>query len=143
MRSALIPLAVVLALASPVRAQAADNLADADRTEIQRVIAAQIEAFRSDDAARAFDLASPHIRTMFGDASHFMQMVQQGYQPVYRPGTFAFTDLTDEGGQLIQHVELTGPNGQGAQALYIMEREPDGSWRIDGCMLTRSEKVAT
>jgi len=41
----------------------------------------------------------------------------------------------------VQHVELTGPDGAAAEALYFMERESDGSWRIDGCMLTKPDQV--
>ena len=36
-----------------------------------------------------------------------------------------------------------GPDGNGARALYIMERESDGTWRINGVELAASaEKEA-
>ena len=36
-----------------------------------------------------------------------------------------------------------GPDGRPRIALYIMERQPDGSWKIDGCILTESDDKAT
>ena len=40
-----------------------------------------------------------------------------------------------------RRVELVGPSGEGALALYDMEHEADGSWRIAGCVLTKSERL--
>jgi hypothetical protein len=45
-------------------------------------------------------------------------------------------------GRIVQRVELVGPDGARELALYTMEREPDGSWRIDGCQLTASDDVS-
>lgn len=107
----------------------------ADRSAIRSVIRDQIEAFRRDDGAGAFADASPGIRHMFGDAASFMEMVRRGYAPVYRPRRFAFGTLTEAGGRIVQHVEITGPDGAPVEALYYMEHEADGTWRIDGCVL--------
>jgi len=41
------------------------------------------------------------------------------------------------GGTIIQRVELVGPDGVPALAHYVMQRQSDGSWRINGCFLTR------
>ena len=67
-----------------------------------------------------------------------MQMVQQGYQPVYRPRSFAFEELTRIDGKLVQPVRVIGPVGLPVTALYIMERQPNGSWKIGGCVLTQT-----
>lgn len=135
-----IPGLLVLAacLAGAVRAQGI--VAPADRAAIQHVITAQIEAFRHDDGEKAFGFAAPHIRTMFGDATHFLAMVHDAYPPVYRPRSVSFGTLARQDGSLVQKVELVGPDGQGALALYVMEHEPDGNWRIAGCSLVKSER---
>jgi hypothetical protein len=65
--------------------------------------------------------------------------VRNGYQPVYRPREVRFGDLVDLDGALIQKVDVTGPDGRRALALYVMERQADGSWRINGCMLAEPE----
>ena len=125
------------ALASSARGQSlsADALSGADRAAIRDVIEAQVEAFRRDDGEAAFSLASPTIRRMFGTAEIFMDMVRQGYQPVYRPRRFDFDGIVSVEGQPAQKVDVVGPDGRPVIAIYPMTRLPDGSWRIDGCFL--------
>ena len=121
-------------------ARAQGTVAPPDQAAIQQVITAQIEAFRHDDGDAAFGFAAPRIKAMFGDARHFLAMVRQTYPPVYRPRSFSFGTLTPQDGLPVQKVELVGPDGQGALALYSMEHEPDGKWRIAGCVLVKSER---
>jgi hypothetical protein len=40
---------------------------------------------------------------------------------------------------VLQKIVLIGPDGTAATALYEMKRQPDGSWRIAGCSLARTE----
>ncbi len=120
-------------LAAPASAQA--PLSADDRAAIREVIRSQVDAFRRDDGESAFALASPAIRRMFGTAEIFMDMVRQGYQPVYRPRRFEFEDIVELGGQPAQRVGVVGPDGRPVIAVYPMRRLPDGTWRIDGCFL--------
>ena len=136
MRRLLVAIALAVALAAPV-AGAADGDA------IRRVIAEQIAAFRRDDAVAAYSYATPSIQQKFGDAATFLDMVRTGYRAVHRPGTIEFGELGPVEGRLVQRVHLTGPDGNGALALYIMERQADGSWKIDGCILTETDDKAT
>jgi hypothetical protein len=82
------------------------------------------------------------IQDMFGTPSNFIAMVQRGYPPVYRPRQRSFGELVTEDGQIVQKVGLVGPDGISYEALYTMEKQPDGSWKINGCQLTASEDVA-
>jgi hypothetical protein len=128
-------LAVLLLLIAPVTA-GAGPVSDADRAEFQRIITGQIDAFRADDGARAYSYAAPSIRRLFSSPDIFMRMVRQGYQPVYRPQSFRFGEAAlDPLGRPAQRVTVVGPDGKTYEALYSMERQPDGSWRIDGCTL--------
>jgi hypothetical protein len=117
----------LLSLAAPADAQ--------DRTAIQGVITAQIEAFGQDDGTRAFGFATPELQAMFGSAERFMGMVRNGYQPVYRPRSMSFGDLTTANGQIVQELAVIGPDGTPRVALYRMEQQPDGTWRIAACQL--------
>ena len=122
----------------PVHAQPAP----AEQAAIRDVITAQIEALRRDDGAAALALAAPAIRSRFGDVPHFLAMVHAGYAVIVRPRSFSFGSLAaGREGMLTQKVELIGADGQAALALYDMEHEPDGSWRIAGCSLIRSERL--
>ena len=124
-------------------ATAQDTLPDAaNRASIRGVITAQIAAFRRNDAQAAFGFATPNIQSMFGTAENFIAMVETGYPPVWRPRDLQFGALENRDGQLVQKVELIGPDGAPALALYTMERGADGVWRIDGCALLPSEKLS-
>jgi hypothetical protein len=125
------------------RADAPADVPQADREAIAAVIGKQIDAFRHDDAPAAFGYASPMIQGMFGDPAHFLAMVQRGYPPVYRPRSVQFGALVMRDGRIVQRVDIVGPDGTGELALYTMEREPDGTWRIDGCQLTEPDSVGT
>ena len=134
----------VMALAALLCATAARaEVSPADQATIRGVISDQIDAFRHDNSNAAFSYATPDLQTMFGSAAHFMAMVQQQYRPVYRPRTVDFGALTDDGGEIVQSVELIGPDGLAYTARYTMQRQPDGSWRISACELLESRRVGT
>ena len=138
MRGALLALAVMLALAGVARA---DGLADADQTEIEGVITRQMEAFARDDGAAAFAFATPELRQIFGSAERFMAMVQGQYQPVYRPRKVQFGETRQADGTIVQEVGVIGPDGVPRTALYTMERQPDGTWRIAACVLLERQSA--
>ncbi len=123
----------LLGLASA--AQAGQPVSRADRDAIREVISAQITAFRHDDAAAAFGLAAPNVKTRFGDARHFMAMVQAAYPAVFSPRSVSFGTVTANASFVLQRVSLIGPDGDAALALYTMQHEPDKAWRIAGCAL--------
>jgi len=130
-------LGVLAGLALPALAQ---DVSPADRAAIRDVIQSQVEAFRRDDGDAAFGLASPSIRGMFGSPEIFMDMVRQGYQPVYRPRAFDFGEIVTLDGQITQKVHVIGPDGRPVTAYYPMTRLPDGTWRINGCYLQAPEE---
>lgn len=116
---------------------AAQALEEADRGPIRAVIERQIEAFRRDDAAAAYAQAAPSIQGLFPSQEGFMRMVGEGYAPVYRPRTFSFAEERDGAAGPIQTVRIQDEEGRDWIALYSLERQPDGTWRISGCSLTR------
>jgi hypothetical protein len=104
----LLTVCVLCSLAPPVVAQS-QALTAADHTAIQTVIERQLEAFRHDNAAGAFALASPAIQAKFGTPEEFLHMVQTAYQPVYRPRHVAFKELWILNGVPTQSVLMVGP----------------------------------
>ena len=132
---------IVLAVIISLIAGAAHAQSPADRTAIESAITQQLEAFKKDDAKTAWAQASPMIQEMFGSPENFIAMVQHGYPPVYRPRQSAFGPLVSEQDRIIQKVEILGPDGVNYLALYAMEKQPDGTWKINGCQLTKSDSV--
>ena len=114
----------------------ADTISVAERVEFQRIITAQITAFRADDGQAAYDFAAPAVKNIFPTPEIFMAMVKQGYPQVYRPQSFNFTEaLIDPMGRPAQKMTVVGPDGKSYIALYSMEKQPDGAWLISGCTL--------
>jgi hypothetical protein len=102
---------------------------------IQAVISHQMAAFRRDDAGTAFQDASPYIQSKFGRPDFFLQMVRDAYAPVYRPRQVEFRGLVQTGMGLDQQVFIIAPDGRAYLAHYLMQQQPDGSWRINSCLL--------
>ena len=133
-------LLLAIAFAVPALAEDAPSALSAlDQQAIHQVIQSQLDAFQRDDAAAAYSYATPMIREKFGDAGNFMQMVKQGYTPVYRPKSVAFDKLVDTQHGPDQILRLIGPDGLAYIAHYMMQKQPDGTWMINGCYLTRAE----
>jgi hypothetical protein len=127
--AALAVLAVGL-LSPPAGAQTAEEAA-----AFRGVISAQVDAFRADAWDTAFSYASPGIQAQFGDTGRFRSMVMGAYVAVARPRVFEFEEATVLDGRPAQPVFVIGPDGVARRALYFMERQPDGSWKIDGVVL--------
>ncbi|KGF67452.1 hypothetical protein LL06_22065 [Hoeflea sp. BAL378] len=137
-RPASICAAVLVALMlSPARA---DEAATA-----RAIIESQINAFLTDDQAAAYSHAAPSIKRIYPDEGRFFDMVKRGYQPVYRPGNYAFgrVKIAPDGSGVVQEVLIQGPDGQDWTALYSLERQPDGSFKINGVQMIKAAAPIT
>ncbi|MEP3275111.1 MAG: DUF4864 domain-containing protein [Stappiaceae bacterium] len=133
-------LALMLVMAG---AKAEDGALEANRGSIVSVIDDQLRAFKSDDAAKAFSHAAPNIRQLFSNPTTFMNMVRQGYQPVYRPRSYSFEELrmTQQGPAM--RVQIVDDKGKVWSAIYTLEQQPDGEWLITGCFLKEAPELQT
>jgi hypothetical protein len=134
MRAAVLLVALLLSLAAPSRA--------ADITSAQNVIRSQEQAFARNDAAAAYSYAAPAIQEVFPHAEIFMQMVQQGYAPVYRHQSFEFGEAKVADGHIAQRVHIVDEKGEAWEALYTLEQQADGSLKITGCSLLKAGQAA-
>jgi hypothetical protein len=138
-KSTLAALAVVFLL-SPAAAQVPTepaNLAVEDIAEIRNIILGQIDAFKADDAEKAFSYAAPNIKKIFRNPEIFLHMVRKSYQAVYRPQSFEFRPVQRIDGNVVQPLIVVGPSGITETALYIMEPQADGTWMIGACIMAR------
>lgn len=138
MTAALIRLGVlILLVATPGWALAEDSggLSTSDRQAIHGTIQGQLDAFRGNDGPRAFSYASPTVREMFRTPENFIAMVRNRYAAVYRPREVEFLETYAKNRQIGQAVRFVGPYGKGFMGIYAMQRQSDGSWRIDGVVL--------
>ena len=129
-------LCLLLVAILPLQAQSQGAVSPSDARAVRAVIEAQLDAFRKDDGERAFALATVAIRDVFGTAQKFMEMVRKSYPVVYRPNSVLFETPVLVEGEVVQPVRMTDGEGRGWVALYPMQRQPDGSWRTNGCQLS-------
>jgi hypothetical protein len=112
-----------------------------DLVEIRTVISRQIEAFRRDDAKAAFALVSPGVQHSFGTPERFLHVVRTTYRAVYRPANLSFLDLVVIGSDVVQQIHVTDHTGGLWVAYFSMQRQRDGSWRMNGCHLVQSVRT--
>jgi ketosteroid isomerase-like protein len=130
MKNAALAITMAFALIAAAPAQAADQ------DDIKAVIESQLNAFAADDGMAAYSHAAPIVKQVFPTVDQFMAMVKQGYQPVYRNTNRVYSDIfPDRLGRPAMRVVLTGQNGKRYEALYAMEKQADGSWKIASCMI--------
>jgi ketosteroid isomerase-like protein len=115
------------------------QITQSDRAAIRIAIECQLQAFQDDDAIGAFAFASPGIQQTFQTPEKFVQMVKTYYQTVYRPRSVVFDDLAIVNGSLAQPVLLLGVDEVPKRAIYLMEKQPDGAWKINACHLVPIE----
>lgn len=114
--------------------------AHAQQDAIQSTILNQIEAFRADDFATAFSLASPVIKGIFGTSDNFGAMVRNGYPMVHRPAEVRMLEKRQVAGMTVQRVLITDAQGRSHVLDYQMVETPEG-WQINGVSLLPSGGV--
>lgn len=117
---------------------------EAEIRAAQSAVEGQLKAFQSDDGALAYSFAAPNVKRIFPTVDIFMGMVTSGYAPVRRPQTFAFGKVEEPSpGSIVQQVMIVGPDGKDYEAVYTLELQPDGQFRITGCSLRAASTLST
>lgn len=135
-------LLLLLTAGAPAFGQGSIGPQPGDQAAIRSVITRQLDAFKRDDAPGAYRFATPDVREAFTTPGAFIDMVRRGYPPVYRPRDVEFSELAVRDGEVVQEVELIGPDGKPVLAVYTMVRDGDG-WLIAACVLMPSVRVGT
>jgi hypothetical protein len=136
---------IVLALAIiPVLFTASALAGEAEIKAAQTTIDAQLRAFSADDGNAAYSYAAPNVKQIFPTLDAFMSMVTNGYAPVRRPQSYSFGKSQETSATTIaQQVFIVGPDGKDYEALYTLELQPDGMYRITGVSLRASNSLST
>jgi hypothetical protein len=129
--------AIVLGL-HPLARAADAPLSKAEWQAIRKVISQQLAALRAGDGSKAFGYAAPSIQAQFGDARNFMAMVRHAYSPLLDARYSEFLEGAVIDGTIVQPLRLIGPDNKVLVALYTMERQKRGLWRISGCLIAPS-----
>ncbi len=127
--------ALALAAAGLHLRAAAEPLPEPEAQKVRDVIVAQLSALALDDADGAFETATPEVREAIGSSNRFLAMVRTAYPMVYRPASVNFYQPEQEDGGVLQLVEIKDDDDKSWLALFALERQPDQSWRISGCVV--------
>ncbi len=115
----------------------------ADTTQTQSVVSDQLMAFKSGDHARAYSHAAPNITNYFTTLESFTGMVKGGYGAIYQSDSFIFGRNTSVNGEIYQEVFITDPQGKQWQAVYTLQRQTDGTWKITGVKMNPHKGAST
>jgi hypothetical protein len=126
----------VMAGAPPESAESA--LRAAEWQAIKGVIGEQLAALKAGDGAKAFAQAAPGIRQQFGTAENFLAMVRAAYGALIAARYTEFLEGAVIAGNVVQPMRLVAPDNKVQVALYTMQKQPDGRWKIAGCVLAPS-----
>ena len=134
----LVLIAMALAALSVHVRAAAGPLAEEEADRVREVIVAQLSALALDDADKAFETATPEVRAAIGSSNRFLAMVRGAYPMVYRPSSVSFHKPQEEDGSVLQLVEIKDGEDKSWLALFALERQPDTTWRISGCVVAEN-----
>ncbi len=109
----------------------------------QSVIDNQIESFRTGNHQQAFNHASPNLKKLFKSTDNFIRMVKSGYGAIYGAQSWSFGRSKTVSGTYYQEVQLVGPKGNNWVALYSMQKQADGSWKITAVQIKRGDGQTT
>ena len=133
-------LACATALAAP---PGQPTLPAAEWTAIRKVIGDQLAALKAGDGLRAMTYASPGIREQFGTPENFMRMVRDGYGALLTARSTVFLEGAVIEDAIVQPLRLVLPDDTVLVALYQMQKQRDGQWRIGGCWIAPSTVQST
>jgi Domain of unknown function (DUF4864) len=119
------------------------KLRPAEWTAIKVVIGDQLTALKAGDGTKAMAFSVPGIRQQFRTPERFLRMVREGYSALLDARYSTFLDGAVVDGITIQPLQLVLPDNSVVVALYRMEKQKDGIWRIAGCVIAPSTAQST
>ena len=112
-------------------------------TAIRKVIGDQLAALKAGDGAKAMTFAAPGIQAQFGTPENFLRMVRTGYAALLEARQTQFLQGAVIEDAVVQPLRLLLPDDTVLVALYQMQQQPDGRWRIAGCVIAPSTVQST
>lgn len=114
-----------------------------DWRAIRQVVEEQLKALKSGNGERAMNYASLPLRAQFRSPENFLRMVRAGYAPLLDAHHTQFLEGSIVEGAVLQPLQLVLPDDSVLVAIYQLEKQDDGQWRIAGCAIAPSKAIAT
>jgi hypothetical protein len=106
------------------------------------VVQSQLHAFAEDDAETAFSLATESTQNLAQTPNDFLNVIKQRFTPIYRHRHALFSEPEIIEGYALQVVQLIDHDNLVWIAIYEVEREADGTWKVDGCQLFETNNMS-
>lgn len=119
----------------------AQDMIDAENEAIHTVVQSQLQAFASDDADTAFELASDETQALIGSPQALLGIVRELYPPLHRPQKAVFAPADVEGDHAIQEVAITDMNNVIWIAVFLMQQDEESHWKICSYHLVETTSV--
>jgi hypothetical protein len=120
-----------------------EQIGPTDGRAVRAVVEGQLAALAVENSVQAFSYASPAIRSQFNDAAAFTEMVRRSYPMLIRPASISFFGPLAGHGVVLQAVQFRDREGNFWRAIYELQRQPDNSWRINGCAVAPDQEPST
>ncbi|MDC1315759.1 DUF4864 domain-containing protein [Alphaproteobacteria bacterium] len=101
----------------------------------KEIITQQIEAFKIEDAEKAYFFAAPYIKIRFDNSDVFMKMVKENYEPVSNPKSFYFMNSKFLNGSIYHQLQIVSQSNKIYIATYSLTLS-GSEWKISGCSLS-------
>ena len=116
-------------------------ISESDKAMIRQLIEKQLQAFRQNDTETAFSLTSPIMQQKL-TRQDFMTILNEKYDCLIKPRSFIFRGFTLVNNYPALVSTIMDRQGSLAQGIFVMQHQPDYSWRIHGYELVPlSEKI--
>jgi hypothetical protein len=113
----------------------ADQANKEDFVITKKIISQQLEAFKVNDASKAYSFAAPFIKMRFEDPESFMSMVKDNYEPISNAKDFYFLKFKINNGNIYHQLQVISESNQSYMATYSLIFIED-EWKISGCALS-------
>lgn len=116
-------------------------ISENDKIVIRQLIEKQLQAFQEQDEAAAFALTSPTIQNKYGQTD-FINTIKSKYAAIIQPRSIIFQRFTLVNNYPALVSMIMNREGELAQGVFIVQHQPDYSWRIHGYeLLSIDEKI--
>ena len=116
-------------------------ISESDKSLIRQLVEKQLRAFQENDSETALSLTSPQIQSKY-TAQDFVRALNGRYSAILKPRSIMF-----EGFTLVENFPalialIMDEAGNLAKVIFVLQHQPDFSWRVHGYELTGiNEKI--
>ena len=108
------------------------ELTSKDQAQIHQLRRRQLHALRTRDAKLAFELSSPSVQASCQTPCRYQAYMDSGYGFVGESSDERVGPIVITPHGLGQYIELDPDQASAIGALYLLERQHDGSWKNSG-----------